>query len=174
MVGKETPGCALRAPGFLWMLAYIAYKPVEPGFFAVTTGICYSTLMALKKTQSSHAVQLFKFKHGSVHAVVIGPEIGWRWRRVKYYRSKRSTRVPGGWDEITDDWGKHNPSLIKCALAVQKFLDTEAEIEKTIQRSWAEARTPAEQQALLEQVRSLRNRNSAHQGCRPDPCSSTP
>ncbi len=119
--------------------------------------------MAQTKTHTPQAVQLFKTQHRSVHAVVIGPEIGWRWRRVKYYRSKRSTKVPGAWDEITYDWGKHNPSLIKCALAVQKFLDTEAEIEKTIQRTWAEARTSAEQQALLEQVRSLRNRNSSHQ-----------
>jgi len=92
--------------------------------------------MTSVETQSSHVVQLFTTKHGSVQTVVIGLEIGWRWRRVKYHRSKRSTKVPGVWDEITDDWGKHNPSLIKCALAVQKFLDTEAGIEKTIQRSW--------------------------------------
>jgi hypothetical protein len=71
-------------------------------------------------------VQLFKTKQGSVHAVVIGTEIGWRWRQVKYYRSKPSNRVPGGWDKITYEWGKHKPSLIKYALAAQKFLDTEA------------------------------------------------
>ncbi len=120
--------------------------------------------MAPAKTHTPYAVQLLKTKHGSVHAVVIGPEIGWRWRRVKYYRSKRSTTVPGGWDEITDDWGKHNPSLIKCALAVQKFLDTEAEIEKTIKCTWSEAHTPAEQQALLNQVRALRKSIAIRRG----------
>ncbi len=87
------------------------------------------------------AIQLFKTKHGSVHAVVIGPEIGWLWRRVKYYRYQRSTTVPSGWDEVTDNWGRHNASLIKCANEVQHFLDKEQEAVQQVEHTWLNPKT---------------------------------
>ena len=57
--------------------------------------------MGQTKESGNRPQLLFKVKKGTVTAEIRGPRIGWRWRDVRYYRWRKSTKTPAGWDQLT-------------------------------------------------------------------------
>lgn len=83
----------------------------------------------------SHSRLLYKIKRGTVTAEVHGPRIGWRWRRIKYYRWQKSTRDPKGWDQVSPNRPGDLLHLEQCVKAVRAWLRQEEHDLERIHRS---------------------------------------
>ena len=65
---------------------------------------------------------LFKIKKGTVTAEIHGPRLGWKSRRVRYYRWIVCTKEPGRWRQVLPDRDVDQAHLAQCVKAVRAWL----------------------------------------------------
>jgi hypothetical protein len=65
---------------------------------------------------------LFKIKKGTVTAEIHGPRLGWKSRRVRYYRWTKCTKEPTAWLQVLPDRDVDQAHLAQCVKAVRAWL----------------------------------------------------
>ena len=73
----------------------------------------------MANTQSGKPELLFKTKHGTVTATVVGPTIGFLWTRVDYFRWVQSTKEAGKWEKRLPDRETDQLHLERCVKDVR-------------------------------------------------------
>ena len=65
---------------------------------------------------------LFKIKKGTVTAEIRGPRLGWKSRRIRYYRWIACTKEPGRWRQVLPNRDVDQAHLAQCVKAVRAWL----------------------------------------------------
>lgn len=65
---------------------------------------------------------LFKIKKGTVTAEIHGPRLGWKSRRVRYYRWMKCTKEASAWVKVLPDRAVDQVHLAQCVKAVRAWL----------------------------------------------------
>lgn len=65
---------------------------------------------------------LFKIKKGTVTAEIHGPRLGWKSRRIRYYRWIACTKEPGRWRQVLPNRDVDQTHLAQCVKAVRAWL----------------------------------------------------
>jgi hypothetical protein len=76
-------------------------------------------VIVVANTQSGQPELLFKSKHGTVTATVVGPTIGFLWTKVDYFRWVQSTEDAGKWEKRYPNRETDQLHLERCVKDVR-------------------------------------------------------